>query len=103
MGRIESPYHVEVASYFPSDRCAERSCWRGRLSGPCANGLPMNHSFHGADKSTYRKTILVAVLCCIAVLGISVLAKPQTDRRYVVQKADTVMRTAGKPASVHVP
>ena len=63
----------------------------------------MNHSFHGVDKSTYRKTILVAVLCCTAVVGISMLVKPQTDRRYVVQKADTVMRTAGKPVSVHVP
>ncbi|MEZ5476383.1 MAG: hypothetical protein R3E95_02470 [Thiolinea sp.] len=38
-----------------------------------------------------------------SVVGISVLAKPQTDFWYVVQKADTVMRTAGKPVSVHVP
>jgi hypothetical protein len=43
----------------------------------------MNHSFHGADKSTYWNIILVAVLCCTAVVGISVLAKPQTDRRHV--------------------
>lgn len=56
----------------------------------------MNHSFHSADKSTHRKTILVAVLCCVAVLGVSVLVKPQPDNRFVVHKPDKAKRTAAQ-------
>lgn len=61
----------------------------------------MNHSFQSADRSTYRKTLLVSILCCTFVAGLLFVAKPHTDNRPVVVKASKVTRTAGQSSPVN--
>lgn len=58
----------------------------------------MNHSFHSADKATYRKTIFVALLSCAVLFGISIFIKPPQDKRFLVVRADKSTRTAGQMA-----
>jgi hypothetical protein len=61
-------------------------------------GLRMSSSFHSADKSTHRRTMLVGLLFCAAFIAVSFFARPQPDNDYVLVKADKLVRTAGKPA-----
>jgi hypothetical protein len=56
----------------------------------------MNHTFHSADQATYRKTLLVSVLCCAFIVWVLFLVKPHSDSRFVVMKATKVTRTAGQ-------
>jgi hypothetical protein len=53
----------------------------------------MNHSFHGADKATYRKVLFIGLLGCVIVVAVSFRAKPQPGNHFVVLKADKLVRT----------
>jgi hypothetical protein len=57
----------------------------------------MSSSFHNADKRTYRKIMLVGLLCCAAFVAISFFAREQPGNNYVLIKADKLVRTAGTP------
>jgi len=59
----------------------------------------MSHSFHGADKRTHRKIMLVGLLFCAAFVAISFFAREQPDNTYVLIKANKLVRTAGTPFS----
>ena len=58
----------------------------------------MSHSFHGADRATYRKIVVVGTLFCVAFVAVSFYLRPQPESTYVLKKADKIVRTAGKPA-----
>jgi hypothetical protein len=58
----------------------------------------MSSSFHNADKRTHRKIMLVGLLFCAAFVAISFFAREQPNNRYVLIKADKLVRTAGTPS-----
>jgi len=55
----------------------------------------MSSSFRSADRSTYRKVVLVALLFCAAFVVFSFFAKEQPANTYVLKKADRLVRSAG--------
>jgi hypothetical protein len=55
----------------------------------------MSSSFHSADRRTYRKVVVAAVLFCAAFVAFSFLAREQPENTYVLKKADRLVRTAG--------
>ncbi len=55
----------------------------------------MNHSFYSADRATYKRTMAVGVLCCIAFIAVSFYARQQPVSDHVLVKADKLVRTAG--------
>jgi hypothetical protein len=57
----------------------------------------MSSSFHNADKSTYRRVMLVGLMFCALFVAVSFFAKEQPENHYVLQKADRLVRTAGAP------
>jgi hypothetical protein len=57
----------------------------------------MSSSFHSADKSTYRKVMLVGLMFCGLFVALSFFAREQPENHYVLQKADRLVRTAGVP------
>jgi hypothetical protein len=58
----------------------------------------MSWSFHNADRRTHRKVMLVGLMCCALFVAVSFLAREQPANTYVLQKADSLVRTAGAPA-----
>jgi len=61
----------------------------------------MAASFHTADKYTHRRIMLVGSLFCAAFVAFSFFAREQPENRYVLQKADRLVRTAGTPLPAH--
>ena len=61
----------------------------------------MASTFHNADKQTHRKVMLVGLLFCAAFVLVSFFAREQPENRYVLQKADRLVRTAGAPNPLH--
>jgi hypothetical protein len=57
----------------------------------------MAASLHNADKNTHRRIMLVGSLFCAAFVAISFFAREQPENRYVLKKADRLVRTAGTP------
>ena len=57
----------------------------------------MSNSFHNADKGTHRRVMLVGLMFCAAFVAFSFFAREQPENRYVLQKADKLVRTAGAP------
>ena len=57
----------------------------------------MASSFHSADRSTYRKVMLVGLMFCALFVVFSFFAREQPENHYVLQKADRLVRTAGAP------
>jgi hypothetical protein len=57
----------------------------------------MSSSFHSADKSTYRKVMLVGLMFCALFVALSFFAREKPENHYVLQKADRLVRTAGVP------
>jgi hypothetical protein len=55
----------------------------------------MSSSFRSADRRTYRKVVLVALLFCAAFVVFSFFAKEQPANTYVLKKADRLVRSAG--------
>ncbi|HVI77624.1 MAG TPA: hypothetical protein VM715_05580 [Candidatus Acidoferrum sp.] len=55
----------------------------------------MPSSFHNADRRTYRKVMLLGLLFCVMFVAISFFAREQPDNKYVLQKADKLIRSAG--------
>jgi len=55
----------------------------------------MSGSFHGADRRTYRRVVVVGALCCAAFVAFSFFAREQPENTYVLKKADRLVRTAG--------
>jgi hypothetical protein len=60
----------------------------------------MSSSFHTADKTTYRKVMLVGLMFCALFVAVSFFAREQPENHYVLQKADRLTRTAGAPSPV---
>jgi hypothetical protein len=60
----------------------------------------MSSSFHNADKTTYRKVMLVGLMFCALFVAVSFFAREQPENHYVLQKADRLVRTAGAPSPV---
>jgi hypothetical protein len=58
----------------------------------------MSHSFYSADRSTYKKTMLVGLLCCGVFIAISYFARQQVADGRALVKADKLVRTANGPA-----
>ena len=58
-------------------------------------------SFHHADKQTYRRVAVVAVLFCAAFVVISFSLRPQMEETRVLVKADRLVRTAGQASQAH--
>ena len=54
-------------------------------------------SFHNADKSTFRRVMVVGLLFCLVVVVISLYLRPQAESGQPVVKADRLVRTAGEP------
>ncbi len=57
----------------------------------------MSSSFHCADRTTYRKVLLVGLMFCALFVAVSFFAREQPENNYVLQKADRLVRTAGAP------
>jgi hypothetical protein len=57
----------------------------------------MNHSIYSADRSTHLKIVVVALVAGIAVVGLSVSARNNSDDGYT-QTARVIK--AGKPVAV---
>lgn len=55
----------------------------------------MAPSFHTADRQTYRRVVVLGVLCCAAFVTISLSLRPQSEETRVLVEADRLMRTAG--------
>ena len=55
----------------------------------------MNHSFHSADRATHLKIVVIALVAGIAVAGLAISARTNTDYS---QTAHVVK--AGKPVAV---
>jgi hypothetical protein len=62
---------------------------------------PTAPSFHQADKQTYRRVAVVAVLSCTAFVVISFSLRPQMEETRVLVKADRLVRTAGQTPQAH--
>jgi hypothetical protein len=62
---------------------------------------PMSHSFHTADRQTYRKVVVISLALCALFVTVSFFLKPQPETTYVLKKADKLTKTAGeqKPAN----
>jgi hypothetical protein len=60
----------------------------------------MASSFHGADKRTYRKIMLVGLMFCAVFVAVSFFAREQPANTYVLQKADRLVRNAGTPLNI---
>jgi hypothetical protein len=58
----------------------------------------MSHSFHGADRATHRKVMIIGLTLCAVFVLVSYFLKQQPDNTYVLLKADKLTRTAGRPA-----
>jgi hypothetical protein len=54
-------------------------------------------SFHNADKTTYRRVMVIGLLFCAAFVAISFSLRPQPETDRVLVKADRMTRTAGQP------
>lgn len=61
----------------------------------------MSSSFHNADKQTHQRVMVVGLMFCAAFVAISFYARPLPENDYVLVKADRLVRTAGKPVTVH--
>jgi hypothetical protein len=57
----------------------------------------MSSSFHSADKQTHRKVVLVGLMFGALFVAVSFFAREQPANKYVLQKADRHVRTAGTP------
>jgi hypothetical protein len=57
----------------------------------------MSSSFHTADRTTYRKVMLLGLTFCALFVTFSFFAREQPENHYVLQKADRLVRTAGTP------
>jgi hypothetical protein len=57
----------------------------------------MNHSIYSADRSTHLKIVVVALIAGIAVAGLSISARTNSDDGYA-QTARVIK--AGKPVAV---
>jgi hypothetical protein len=57
----------------------------------------MSSSFHNADKRTHRRVMLTGLTFCALFVVFSFFAREQPENRYVLQKADRLVRTAGSP------
>jgi hypothetical protein len=57
----------------------------------------MNHSIYSADRSTHLKIVVVALVAGIAVVGLSISARNNSDDGYT-QTARVIK--AGKPVAV---
>jgi hypothetical protein len=57
----------------------------------------MNHSIYSADRSTHLKIVVVALIAGIAVAGLSISARTNSDDGYT-QTARVIK--AGKPVAV---
>ena len=54
-------------------------------------------SFHHADRSTYRRVMVVGLVLCVAFVAISFSLRSQPGDDRVLVKADRLVRTAGEP------
>ena len=61
----------------------------------------MSASFHNADQRTYRKVMLVGLMCCALFVAVSFFAREQPENHYVLKKADRLVRTAGSPVTAN--
>jgi uncharacterized membrane protein YozB (DUF420 family) len=59
--------------------------------------LSMSSSFHNANKRTHRRVMLTGLTFCALFVVFSFFAREQPENRYVLQKADRLVRTAGSP------
>lgn len=59
----------------------------------------MSTTFHGADRHTHRRVLLVGLMFCVAFVAISHFAKAQPENHYVLKKADRLVHTASNPPS----
>lgn len=57
---------------------------------------PSVPSFHTADRQTYRRVVVVALLLCATFVVISFSLRPQADPTRVLVKTDRLVRTAGE-------
>jgi hypothetical protein len=62
---------------------------------------PTAPSFHHADKQTYRRVVVVAVMFCVTFVVISLSLRPQMEEARVLVKADRLVRTAGQGPQAH--
>jgi Flp pilus assembly protein CpaB len=58
----------------------------------------MNHSIHSADRSTHLKIVVVALVAGIAVAGLAISARSNSDFTQTAQS--THVTKAGKPVVV---
>ena len=63
---------------------------------PRADGILMTHSIHSADKTTYRKILLIGLVGGAVFAAFACWVKAQPESRFVVLKAKVVTRTAGQ-------
>jgi hypothetical protein len=61
----------------------------------------MSATFHGADRRTHRKIMLVGLMFCTAFVAISCFAGAQPANHSALVKADKLVRTAGDPTLVN--
>jgi hypothetical protein len=54
-------------------------------------------SFQNADRSTYRRVMVIGLSFCAAFVAISFSLRPQPETDRVLVKADRLVRTAGQP------
>ena len=94
--RLSGARHVKALSGLFAVDGYERPCCGDGLRRARFDGLLMNHSLHSADKATYRKTMLVSVVCCVVIVGFALLAKTQPENRFVLLKANKLIRAAGQ-------
>jgi len=57
----------------------------------------MNHSFYTADRTTYSKVVIVALICATAVAGVSIVAHSGCGNGLEQTQPVSVIK-AGKPA-----
>jgi hypothetical protein len=58
----------------------------------------MNHSFYSADRSTHLKIVVAALVAAIAVSGLALSSRINTDQGSSQQTAHVVK--AGKPVAI---
>jgi hypothetical protein len=93
--RFTKPFRGTRETVLKQDGITAAANNGGKHAEEDAPEAQMNHSFHSADRTTHLKIVVVALVAGIAVAGLGISARTNTDYAQA-----THVTKAGKPTMV---